>query len=93
MPSGLPNPGHGHPHMKETIDLISIEYLLKSFLQIARGLELSFYDLSIVLEWSYCLSFITLPIFNRSTKILEDEVPLLKELGNFAKTTASERNG
>ena len=36
MPSGLPNPGHGHPHMKETIDLISIEYLLKSFLQIAR---------------------------------------------------------
>ena len=32
-----PNPGHGHPHMKETIDLLSIEYLLKSFLQIARG--------------------------------------------------------
>ena len=56
-------------------------------------LSLSFKDLSIVLEWSYCLSFITLPIFNRSTKILEDEVPLLKELGNFAKTTASERNG
>ena len=36
-PCPLPNPGHGHPHMKETIDLISIEYLLKSFLQIARG--------------------------------------------------------